>query len=286
MLEPADPAAPADSPDIAVGEAVLDLAVTRAAKAFGPRLEAAYALGSLAHGGFSSLVSDVDLGLILADPLTVQDVNRIEEVGAQVRATGAPLADRLSVFWGSRGSLTNGGTHGRFPPLDRLDLLRHGRRLYGVEVRDGVPAPSHQDLVLAAARLCLSQVARYPLTEWVRDPAGLLAQGARSATKPVLFPVRFLYTARTGEIGRNHDAVAHLVTHDPGAAADLAAAALGWRTGPAAPEDPQAIALLRDGLIPLYCSCLEVHAALARSWGDDPLAQELAAAHDELRTTS
>jgi predicted nucleotidyltransferase len=31
----------------------------------GERLVAAYALGTLAHGGFSELVSDIDLGLIL-----------------------------------------------------------------------------------------------------------------------------------------------------------------------------------------------------------------------------
>src|SRR5437868_15092613 len=95
--------------DIAVGEAVLDLAVTRAASAFGPRLEAAYALGSLAHDGFSSLVSDVDLGLILSDPLTEQDAAVIGTVSTQVRETGGPLTDRLSVFWGSRKSLTSEG---------------------------------------------------------------------------------------------------------------------------------------------------------------------------------
>ena len=60
----------AETVDAAIGEAVLDLAVAGAETAFGLRLEAAYALGSLAHDGFSSLVSDVDLGLILSDPLT------------------------------------------------------------------------------------------------------------------------------------------------------------------------------------------------------------------------
>ena len=38
-------------------------------RALGSRLIAAYTLGSLAHGGFSRLVSDVDLGLVLHDPL-------------------------------------------------------------------------------------------------------------------------------------------------------------------------------------------------------------------------
>src|SRR5580765_9062717 len=119
----------------AIGEAVLGLAVTRAATAFGPRLEAAYALGSLAHDGFSRLVSDVDLGLILSDPLTEQDAAVIDTVGTQVRETGGPLTDRLSVFWGSRSSLTSAGTPGRFPSLDRLDLLRYGRLLYGQDQR-------------------------------------------------------------------------------------------------------------------------------------------------------
>jgi hypothetical protein len=38
-------------------------------RSFTRRLIAGYALGSLAHGGFSPLVSDVDLGLILEDPV-------------------------------------------------------------------------------------------------------------------------------------------------------------------------------------------------------------------------
>src|SRR5438874_1872429 len=80
---------------------------------------------------------------------------------------------------------------------------------------------THKDLVIAAARQFLSLIARNDLAEYVRDPAGLLAKGARSYTKTVLFPVRFLYTARTGEIGRNHDAAEHLVRDYPGAVADL-----------------------------------------------------------------
>jgi len=272
-----------DPGDTAIGEAVLDLAVSRAVQVFGPRLQAAYALGSLAHEGFSSLVSDVDLGLILSDPLTEQDATVIDSVGNQVKETGAPLTDRLSVFWGSRQSLTFGGALGRFPPLDRLDLIRYGRLLTGQDQRSGLPVPTHRELVLAAARYCLTLVARYDLPEYVRDPAGLLQKGARVYTKTVLFPARFLYTARTGEIGRNHDAVEHLVKYHPGPAADLAGAALRWRGLPAAPEDPQAIALLQEGLIPLYLSCLEVHIALARFWEEEHLAEELAAAHDRLQ---
>lgn len=55
--------------DADLGEAVLARAVSAYRAALGSRLLAGYALGSLAHGGFSALVSDVDLGLILRDPV-------------------------------------------------------------------------------------------------------------------------------------------------------------------------------------------------------------------------
>jgi hypothetical protein len=48
-----------------LGEAVLARAVPAYRAALGSRLIAGYTLGSLAHGGFSALVSDADLGLIL-----------------------------------------------------------------------------------------------------------------------------------------------------------------------------------------------------------------------------
>ena len=273
--------APTDS---AAGEAILELAHDQASKTFGPRIEAAYALGSLAHGGFSALVSDVDFGMILSDPLTEQDAKSVEEIGVSVRAAGAPLCDRLSVFWGSPASLRNGGTPGRFPPLDRLDLIRYGRLLVGRDdVRSGLPVPSHQDLVLAAARMLVGLVERNNLIDSAAHPAELLAKGPRTYTKSVLFPVRFLYTARTGEIGRNHDAAHHIVAHHPGPAANLAGAALRWRTEPATVDNAEAIALLREGLVPLYLFCLEVHAELARSWGEARLTEDLAAAHDKLK---
>src|SRR5215210_1591615 len=64
----------------AQGEVVLAEAVAAYRQILGPRLLAAYALGSLAHGGFSPLVSDVDLGLIIDHPLTPTDRGTIEAV--------------------------------------------------------------------------------------------------------------------------------------------------------------------------------------------------------------
>src|SRR3569832_745564 len=70
-------------------------------RVLGKRLLAAYALGSLAHGGFSPLVSDIDLALILADPLGKADSARVKAVAWGLRAKGSALHGRLSVFWGT-----------------------------------------------------------------------------------------------------------------------------------------------------------------------------------------
>ena len=62
--------------------------------ALGSRLIAGYALGSLAHGGFSPLVSDVDLGLILEDPARVKDRLTIRTVARSVKTGGSALDQR------------------------------------------------------------------------------------------------------------------------------------------------------------------------------------------------
>ncbi len=97
------------------GHAVLADAVTAYTQALGERLVAAYALGSLAHGGFSPLVSDVDLALILADPLRPTDSVRVAAVTWGLKAKGSALHDRLSVFWGTPSSLAGRVPGGRFP---------------------------------------------------------------------------------------------------------------------------------------------------------------------------
>jgi hypothetical protein len=94
------------------GELVLGRAVSAYQAALGSRLIAGYALGSLAHGGFSPLVSDVDLGLVLRDPLRAKDRLAIRTVARSVRAGGSALDQRLSVFLGTPATL---GVHAWLP---------------------------------------------------------------------------------------------------------------------------------------------------------------------------
>ena len=251
---------------------MLAAAVERAQSAWGERLLAAYALGSLAHGGFSELVSDVDLGLVLAGPLTAEDGEHVAGLG---KGVDLPLGDRLAVFWGSRAELEGVSAAGRFPPLDRLDLIRYGRLLFGANQRAGLPEPSHRDLVIKGAEAGLGLVRRPANREAFAAPASLLAGGPKPLTKTILFPVRFMYTARTGQIGRNHDAADHFASAEPGARGELAAAALRWRDDPPATGDPTAAALLEAGLVPIYELLLRDHAERMDAYGLPDLAGEL-----------
>jgi hypothetical protein len=268
------------------GRAVLAEAARLARELWGARLCAAYALGSLAHGGFSALVSDVDLGLILEGPLDGQDAERVRRLSAGVVGAGRPLSDRLSVFWGTRETLTAGAAGGRFPPLDRLDLIQYGQLLEGQDAREGLPRPSRRELVTASARLGLDLLSRPSHQAWLADPANLLLAEPKPLTKAILFPVRFLYTARTGEIGRNHDAVRHIVQAEPGPAGDLAAAALRWRDEPPVPDDGSARALIEAGFRPIYQLFAADHQARMAAWGETELAERLAAAGRQLASLS
>jgi len=290
-LAPADSdphGSPAGQAGARQGEAVLVRAVAAYRAALGSRLIAGYALGSLAHGGFSPLVSDVDLGLILEDPVRATDRLTIRTVARSVRAGGSALDQRLSVFWGTPATLQGQRRGGRFPPLDRLDLLEYGRLLTGTDARSAVARPDRTELLVAGAEFALGYLggaARLPdllgqralfrsrdddvLTE-IRTPARLVSAGPRRVTKIVLFPVRFLFTAQTGQVGTNTLAARHYLASPDAPATSLVAAALAWRLEP--PDDGEAAALLGRELVPLFVHYIDDHIARLRAVGHHRLA--------------
>ena len=95
-----------------------------------PTLVDAYKLGSLAHGGFSSIYSDIDVGLLLdcAEPP--------EEMAAMIteaKSLDAEYGKKLSIFWGNPEC-----SWGRVPNLYRafvakslgLDVIRLTNRVH------------------------------------------------------------------------------------------------------------------------------------------------------------
>ena len=263
----ADTAA-AGQADAHLGQAVLARAVAAYRAVLGSRLIAGYALGSLAHGGFSPLVSDVDLGLILDDPVRPTDRMTIGKVSRSVRAGGSALDQRLSVFWGTPATLQGRRRGGRFPPLDRLDLLEYGRLLTGIDARSAVARPDRTELLVAGAEFALGYLDDV-LTE-IRTPSRLVSRGPRRVTKIVLFPVRFLFTAQTGQVGTNTLAARHYLASPDAPATSLVAAALAWRLEP--PADGEAATLLGRELVPLYVHYIDDHIARLRAVGHHRLA--------------
>lgn len=274
----------------AQGEAVLGAAVAAARAAWGSRLVAAYALGSLAHGGFAPLVSDVDVAFVLADPLGATDADVAARVYDEAAATGLPLVDRLSIFWGSVRSIGGEGVAGgdsllgRFPAYDRADLVRHGRLLWGDDVRAEIPAPDARELMVESATFALQVLARPArITDGMLDGPALLADPERLAhehvrvlTKMVLFPVRFLHTAWTGDVGVTADAVAMFAERFPGPEAELARTALAWRShDPTETERAALVPALDAALRPLYARFVDVYTDRMRDYGLTDLAHGL-----------
>lgn len=206
-------------------QAVLDAAAEVAAEALGNALVAVYALGSLAHGGFAPLVSDMDVALVLTEADRTS-AERVAAVGPRVRErVPGPLAERLSVFWADLAGVRHGpGPWGRLPAVDRLDLIDSGRLLRGRDVREGAVRPDGPTLVREAAEFAASRFDEAHLAS-LRDPAGLVADGPRAVTKTVLFPVRLLYTLRTHRIGLNAEAAEYY----DGPHVPLVRAAIRWR---------------------------------------------------------
>jgi hypothetical protein len=256
---------------IAGGEDVLRDVVRVASDSLGERLIAAYAMGSLAHGGFSPSVSDVDVGLFLSDPIQASDAGSVAQIADNVRSIGSPLHQRVSVFWCTTESFAGRSTGGRFPPLDRLCLLEHGRLLHGHDVRGGLMPPSRTELLSVGARFALDLLAEDVLA-YARRPGTLVQAGIRKTTKIVLFPARFLFTAETGREGTNDAAAQHYADLSGAPGGALVRAAFEWRTH--TPSTEHALALLTDELVPLYDYYLTDHIRRLESNGESQLADE------------
>jgi hypothetical protein len=212
----------------ATAEQVITDTVQAARAVLDGEIEAMFVLGSLAHGGFAPLVSDVDVAIVLGAtaPGTAERMARVQTL--VVEEGSSPLSERLSVFWADWHTVRTGeGAHSRLGPVDRLDLLDSGRLLLGSDLREPSVRPSHEELVVMSADHILNKFTDAYL-ERLRDTRALLEGGPRAVTKAILFPVRFMYTLSTGRIGLN-DNSAHWYAAEglPGGA--LALKALEWR---------------------------------------------------------
>jgi hypothetical protein len=254
------------------GWLVIDAAVRSADRDLSETLISAYAIGSLAHGGFEAASSDVDLALLTSDDAVDVPVERIR--GEVRQNLPGSLSERLSVFHVAWASFASPPPGSRFPTIDRLDLMRSGVPVFGEDLRDRFGVEPTPDEVLEQA--ISAALVR-------NDPAGLQAEidgltpealDGRTASKLVLWPVRLLHTTDTMEAAGAVEATVHYREADPPPRhPSLVEAALSWRGMEAIPDPEAPLGALRSEAMPLYA---EIYARLARN-PDLPHAEAIAA---------
>ena len=148
-----------------------------------------YCIGSLAHGGFSRRYSDVDMAVIVQEPIAPA---MLDALRADAAALLADLAAKLSIFWTDRSFAV-----GRFPVLDRIDYIDHAVALMERE-RVVPPRPP-----LAEVRAYL---AGPPFGNWRNDAKRFAASGTldpkdrKSYLRTLLYPARLIYSWTTGRM--------------------------------------------------------------------------------------
>jgi predicted nucleotidyltransferase len=260
------------------GWLVVDAAVRSARSRMGAGLLSAYALGSLAHGGFSPSVSDVDVAL-LTDGSDGRDVLEIVAmIVADVGATGYALADRLSIFHAPWAAFRDPPPDARFPPIDRYDLVFFGILVDGTDLRSvHAVAPSSEEIRAQAVSFALDRVTGSRLAADLRE----LEDGGvtvHDATKIVLWPVRLQHVCDTGQAIGNAAAVDHYVGLPDARHRSLVRDALGWRSLASMPDPGAALRRILDEIH-------DLHAEVFRRLGervDMPRRDELAARGREL----
>jgi hypothetical protein len=191
-----------------------------------------YKLGSLAHGGFSAVYSDIDVGLLLN---CREAPDNMADAIAAAKDLDLEYGKKLSVFWGNPDH-----TWGRLPVIDRLDLLDHAVPLlrgHKPEFRRPAQAEIHGALRESFDR---SYAPRLPELSSLR----YLEPGQRKPyIRTVLYPARFIYSWDNLAVDSNDRAVEYLHrVHPPDLDLKAIDLALACRQEKCAAEDVLALA--------------------------------------------
>jgi predicted nucleotidyltransferase len=240
------------------GWRVVDAAVRSARARLGDGLLSAYAIGSLAHGGFTAAVSDVDLAL-LTDRRLGRDMRAVvagitDDLAGHTELT---LHDRLSVFHTPWDRFADPSPDARFPPIDRYDLVHFGVLVDGTDLRDVyATAPSADEIRAQAIESALRRVTPEARGAELRALADD-GVSVHDATKLVLWPVRLQHVCDAGEATGNRAAVDHYLQLPDTRHRRLVADALAWRELAALREPGDALRRVTKEIHDLHVEVLE-----------------------------
>jgi hypothetical protein len=165
----------------------------------GLKLVEVYKLGSLAHGGFSSIYSDVDVGLLLN---CNEPPSSMSELIAESKNQDPEYGKKLSIFWGNPEF-----AWGRLPVIDRLDMLDHGvPLLHGIKPNFRRPTKEeiHQEQLQSIERSWKSRLPE------LNSMTRLEAKDRKPYIRAILYAARLIYTWDNLVVGSNDHAVAYL----------------------------------------------------------------------------
>lgn len=182
--------------------------VARVAEFFQARLGSslieAYKLGSLAHGGFSNIYSDIDVGLLLQ---CAEPPDRMSELTAEAKNLDAVYGEKLSVFWGNPEF-----TWGRLPVIDRLDMLDHGVALLHA-IKPNFRRPGKEEI--HQEQLQSIEKSWKPRLPELRRLTSLNSKDRKPYIRAILYAARLIYTWDNLTVDSNDRAVEYLHRVDP-----------------------------------------------------------------------
>jgi len=242
---------------------------------FGERCTSAYIMGSLARGGFSELASDIDVGIIIGGEPQEDDSSRIELIHSEAVKNHFKVNNSISIFWGTIESINGVVEAGRYPPFDRLDLIEHAILISGMDVRDQLIKPTKKELEIASAKFSVEYLGRQERINEFLNCHLITKKGLVYITKTVLFPARFLYLEKTGEIAGNDVSYQYYIDNFSGDDAELVRNGYQWRLN-SLPEDLDLVTrLLNKGLIKLYHNFIDIYSRQMESYGHHDLKEKL-----------
>jgi predicted nucleotidyltransferase len=177
--------------------------VHRVANYFNSKLQSSlvevYNIGSLAHGGFSQIYSDIDVGVMLNCLNPPSDVDRMI---SEAKGLDDEYGQKLSVFWGNPEC-----SWGRLPMLDRLDLLDHGVPVLHNR-RANFRRPT-KDEVRQELRQSIERSWKPKIGE-LSQLRKLEPQDRKPYIRAILYPARLIYSWDNFAVDSNDRAVEYL----------------------------------------------------------------------------
>jgi predicted nucleotidyltransferase len=248
---------------------------TSAQETFGTSCTAAYIMGSLARGGFSEIASDIDIGVILSGDIQESDLANIQNIKTTSVKKHKTVKNNVSIFWGNIESINGVVDAGRYPPFDRLDLIDHALLLSGVDIRNELIKPTKEELEIASADFALGYLGSNERINEFYNCELISNKGAVYVTKTILFPARFIYLEKTGEIAGNDASHQYYVDNFSGNDAELVRNGYQWRLNSLPQELSRVTDLLNEGLIELYHKFIDIYAERMGSYGQYELQSRL-----------